>query len=660
MAKLTPKIFHGVCYYPELWPEAEMTRDIGEMKRLGINLVRIGEFGWSTMEPDEGAIDLSFWQRVMDRLHEAGMVVVFCTPTATPPIWLTHSHPERCFRNAAGQVMLHGSRQHAAYDHPEVRAACLRIVAALAKTLGDHPALVAWQLDNEFKCHVAEDYSEAAVAGWHHWLAKHFGTIDALNEAWGTDVWSERYQRFDQVPAPRPTPFMHHAGLTTAYRRADRERIAEFAEAQMEVLREHSAAPVTHNFGLGFAVDFERMSTGLDFVSFDDYPSSKKWRAVVLDNDLFRNAKPGKAHWLMETSVAHNGWFGEHETVHPPGFLRAEAVASFALGAQTICYWLWRQQRAGCELPHSAVMSAWFKPSIGHASVGQVDAARQELRTYLTSTRPATAQIGLTWSDHARVMLQTEPIGASSGRHTTAYRATIDAWHGRMIDAGFHRDVRFEGAAIDDLKVLVTPAMPYVSDAFLAKVEQWVRAGGTWICGPLTGMRTAEHGISTVAALGAVEALAGVEVVFGWPVTESGATVTAWGETAELAGWCHAMKPTKPETKVLGVLEAAESAHAGPLAVITARPVGEGRVVMLTAEPQGEAGERILTSLLNHYASLAGVVAAGSPTVGTIVVPRVSDLGETTWIAVNLDGRGGIVRDSDSVMAVEPYGSRLF
>ena len=123
-------IYHGVCYYPELWPEAQMEADIAEMQKLGINLVRIGEFAWSTMEPEDGAIDLSFWQRVVDRLHTAGIAVVFCTPTPTPPIWLTHGHPERCFRNAAGQTMLHGSRQHASTDHPDVRAACLRIVDA--------------------------------------------------------------------------------------------------------------------------------------------------------------------------------------------------------------------------------------------------------------------------------------------------------------------------------------------------------------------------------------------------------------------------------------------------------------------------------------------------------------------------------------------------
>ncbi|HYD83129.1 MAG TPA: beta-galactosidase, partial [Opitutus sp.] len=266
------KLFHGVCYYPELWPETEIDRDIAEMKRVGINFVRMGEFAWSRIEPEEGRISLDFFVGVMDRLHAAEIGVVLCTPTPTPPVWLTHGHPERCFVDADGNVMGHGARQHASYENPDVRAACLRIVEACSAALGKHPALVAWQIDNEFKCHVAEDFNPSAVAHWHGWLKNKYGTIERLNAAWGADIWSETYQRFEQVPAPRKTPFLHNASLSTAYRMFSRESIAAFMDAQCAVLRKHSAAPITHNFGLEFSVNFERMSEGLDFVSFDDYP----------------------------------------------------------------------------------------------------------------------------------------------------------------------------------------------------------------------------------------------------------------------------------------------------------------------------------------------------------------------------------------------------
>lgn len=633
------QLLHGTCYYPELWPEAEQERDIAEMRKLGLNLVRIGEFTWSKMEPMEGRIRVDFFLRVLDRLHAAGIRVVYCTPTPTPPVWLTHGHPERCFVDAEGRVMGHGARQHASYEHPVVRAACLRIVDALAKAVGRHPAIIAWQIDNEFKCHVGEDFNPHAVAHWHRWLKARFGSIDRLNAAWGTEIWSESYQRFDQVPAPGRTPFLHNASLSTAYRMFCRESIAEFMDAQAAIIRRYSGKPVTHNTATFFSVAHERLFANLDFASFDDYPASDNWPAIVFDNDLCRPIKPGRAHWFMETSVAHNGWFGNHETVHPPGFLAAEAVVSFGLGAEAINYWLWRQQRTGCELPHSAIMSAWFKPSVGYTAVQAVEAARRALEPVLAESRPAVPEAAVTWSDLGRAMLQTEPLGGRPG-HEVDYNKAIAQWHGLLLAAGIHRDVRFEGAALDHLKLLVTPMMPYVSAEFLAKVEQFVRAGGVWLCAPTTGTRGAEHTVPTDAGLGPVDALAGIETVFSFPITGTGSTGRAFGLTAPVSGWCSALRPTGSSTKVVGTLD---SRQAPGLAFLTERRLGRGLVVVLGVMPEGKAGQKLLGKLVDHYARRAGVELRFTATPGTVVCPRTSAAG-LQWVIVNMDGKGGRVR----------------
>jgi beta-galactosidase len=634
------KLYHGACYYPELWPEGDIDRDLAEMKRLGLNVVRLGEFAWAKIEPDEGVISVDFFVRVLDKLHAAGVDAVACTPTATPPVWLTHGHAERCFVDAEGRTMMHGARQHASHEHPAVRSACLGIVAAVAAAVGRHPAVIGWQIDNEFKCHVGEDFSAAAVAHWHRWLENRYGTIAGLNAAWGTEIWSERYQRFDQVPAPGRTPFLHNASLETAYRIFSRESIAEFMDAQSAIIRRHSAAPITHNFSRGFSVNFERMCAGLDFASFDDYADRNHWSAIVLDNDLFRPAKPGRAHWLMETSVAHNGWSGNHETAHPPGFLVAEAVASYALGAEAVNYWLWRQQRTGCELAHSAIMSAWFRPSVGHGQVQAVEAARKQLEPLMISSRPAGAETAVTWSDRGRAMMQTEPLGA--GRtHEVAFNATIGFWHQLLVDLGLHRDVRFEGAALDGLKLLVTPVMPYASPEFLAGVDRFVRAGGIWISAPTTGTRGAEHTVPVDAGLGGVEALAGIETVYSYPITETGATGAAFGMEAPLAGWVSALRAVNADTRVIGELR---TELAPGLAWITERRLGRGAVVVLGAQPEGDAGRRLLAELIRHYAGQAGVVQRFDASRGTLVCPRVTDDGGDLWVVVNLDGQGGEVR----------------
>jgi len=637
----TAKLYHGAAYYPELWPESEVDRDIAEMKKLGINVVRMGEFAWSTMEPDEGEISLGFFRRVMDKLHAAGIDVVLCTPTATPPVWLTDGHPDRAFLNADGVVMSHGARQHITYENPVVRRKCMKIVEAEAKALGKHPALVAWQIDNEFKCHVSEDFSDAAVANWHQWLKAKYGTIEKLNAAWGADIWSERYQKFEQVPAPKKTPFLHNASLSTAYRLFNREAIAEFMDEQSAVIRRHSPAPITHNMNPGFSINLERMSRNLDFVSFDDYPSSSEWVNWIFDLDLFRSAKPGKPFLVMETSSSHNGWLGNNtELPHPPGFLVAEAVASYASGAEAFNYWLWRQQRTGAELPHSALMSAWFKPGIGYDSVRAVEQARRQLEPLLAASRPAPAEVGITWSDRGRAMLQTEAVGAGRGTRVD-FKASVMEWHRLFLDAGINREIRFEGAALDGLKLLITPAMPAVDENFLARLKPWVEAGGIWICVAPTGTRTAEHTVPTNAGLGLVDAFAGVETVLGFPANGTDARGEAFGQSAALSGWCSALQPASAETKTVGTLKT--SLFQPERAFITERPMGKGAVVVVGAQPGGDAGRKLLANLAGHYVQQAGVARRPEASWGTLVIPRIGADGKALWIVVNMDGKGGRV-----------------
>lgn len=547
------KLVHGVCYYPELWPSEDIERDIAEMKDLGINTIRIGEFAWSSMEPEEGKISTDFFLEVLNKFYAAGIAVVFCTPTPTPPVWLTHGHPDRLFMNFDGERLIHGSRQHVSYEHPAVRAACFRIVERIAKDLGSHPAIIAWQIDNEIKCHVAEDFSPGAIVAWHKWLKKRFGTIQRLNEEWGTHMWSTYYQAFEQVPAPLKTPFLHSASLSTAYRMFNRESIAEFVDMQCEIIRRYSSAPITHNTNPSFSVNHERLFKNLDFAAYDAYPSSTQWTALVFRSDMYRAAKPGRPFWVMETSVSHNGWLGNHSPMHPEGFLAAEAVQVYGLGGEAICYWLWRQQRTGAEISHSAVLSSWFKPSTGYAQVKVVEAARKLLEPLLIESKPVIPEIAVTWSDHARAMTESEPMDKDENFPTT-YQGVVEFWHRVVFELGYHRDVRFEGASLDGLKMLITPAMPYVSEEFLQRVIAFVKAGGIWLIGPGTGLREREHTVPTTAGMGLLDAVAGVETQYVFPLTSTAITGKVENKTLNFTGWCAAVKAAHSDTKVLGYL----------------------------------------------------------------------------------------------------------
>ncbi|VEB18534.1 glycoside hydrolase family protein [Bacillus paralicheniformis] len=416
--KMNGKLYHGACFYPELWDEDVLDEDIWMMKRAGINVVRIGEFAWSRMEPEEGRIDVGFFAGVIRKLHDNKIETVMCTPTATPPIWLTHGHPERMHVNEKGETMGHGSRQHACTNHPYFRERARLIIKHIAKELGELPGLIGWQLDNEFKCHVAECMCETCNTLWHKWLEDRYQTIDRLNEAWGTGVWSETYQRFEQVPQPGPTPFLHNSSLRTMYQLFSMDKISEFAREQAEVIRTYSNAPITHNSSVMFGVDHEDLFKSLDFASFDTYASQENSDAFLFNCDLWRNIKKGRPFWIMETSPSYSASLESYAVPHQNGYLKAEAVSSYALGGAAFCYWLWRQQRAGSEQPHGSVISAWGEPDVGYDHVLEVEQARREVEHIMLATDPLQAETAVVYSDRAKVFFENGATSGSSLQNT--------------------------------------------------------------------------------------------------------------------------------------------------------------------------------------------------------------------------------------------------
>lgn len=625
------KLYHGAAFYPELWSGEIVSEDIKKMAETGINVVRIGEFAWSTIEPHEGRIDVGPLVRVVRQLHEAGIDTIVCTPTATPPIWYSHGHPERLFVNAEGAALGHGSRQHACTNNPYFRERASIITEHLAKALGNLPGVIGWQLDNEFKAHVAECMCGVCRGLWHEWLEKRYGTIDRLNELWGTRVWSESYTAFDQVPQPGPTPFLHHSSLQTMYRLFSMEKIAEFADEQAAIIRAYSGAPITHNGSIAFHVDNERLFRGLDFASYDTYASAANYAAYLLNCDLWRNMKPGRPFWIMETSPSHAGSIASSGTPHPDGYLRAEAVAAYALGAEGFCYWLWRQQRSGSEQPHGAVVSAWGKPGVGYRNVLEAEKARQAIEPVILATRPAQAEVAVTYSDRAKAFLATESHGKL--RH----RGLASAAYERVLRTGIHRDLVPEGGSLDGYKLLWTPFVPYLSSELLQRGLKLVEDGGIWIVGPLTGIRTEEHTIPTDAALGELEKHAGAETVYAYAMDGTGATGEAFGSTAPLSLWSAVFQPV--EARSLGELR--EGVSPG-LSFLTETKRGQGKLVLLGSWPAGDAGEEMLERMIVHYAEEAGVSRHADVTAGTVVAPRISET-EEIWVIVNMDGKGGSV-----------------
>ena len=196
--------YFGAAYYPEDWPLAQIDEDIALMLRAGMNCMRIGEFAWSSMEPDEGRYEFGWLHTVVDKLAAAGLATILGTPTCTPPIWLVERYPEVLFVLDDGRPSGHGARRHACPNSPVYRDHCARIVSRMADESGQDDRILGWQIDNEVY----------AIGGWpprscccpvclqlfREKMRAEFGTIEALNDAWCLSLWSQAYQSFDQLP----------------------------------------------------------------------------------------------------------------------------------------------------------------------------------------------------------------------------------------------------------------------------------------------------------------------------------------------------------------------------------------------------------------------------------------------------------------------------
>ena len=616
-----PKLYYGASYYPETWPAEEVPKDIALMQDLHMNVVRMAEFSWSKMEPEEGKFDFEWLRAIMDQLHAGGIDVILGTPTATPPAWLWEKHPEIGIIEADGHRRIHGARKDYSYTSTVYRHYALRIVEEMAKALGDHPALIGWQIDNELSKHA--DYSEESRYRWQQWLVAKYGTIDNLNQIWATDLWSQTYQAFDQIPMPLPSVW-HHPSLRLDWERFNSDMVTEFQNVQIAVIRRHSKAPITHDTMPGQTTDYEKLMAEADFMAVNNYHSFEAYDRVVSNYDRMRGYGKGM-HWLFETAPNNSGGGKEGMTwfLHQPeGSMFSALWMNYALGGQGSLFWLWRQHRAGQEMPHGAILHTWGKPAANYDDLQALGASLKKSGDFLLEAPVAPARIATIYSHEADQGLRIEQY-ANGIRY---YQDWTYRFYLAFHDAYLHRDVLPTGADISGYDILFLPLLPLMPDALRAQLRPWVEQGGTLILGPMTGYRTPYWTGYTDHAMGDLNAWTGIEVESRIPVgtkppaAEVPLKLTFAEELGIAQGraglWSEAL--SSAGGKVLARYET--GMHDGQPAIIENR-VGQGKVVMLGTDP----GRTALAQLLTRYAADKGIAPLLSGDPGVVVVPRQGD-----------------------------------
>jgi beta-galactosidase len=628
------KLYYGCAYYPEAWGLQTVDEDIARMKELNMNVMRIAEFSWVVMEPVEGQFRFDWLHQVIDKLHNNGIEVVLGTPTATPPTWMAEKYPEIFVVDETGQRRTHGARRNCSYTNEIYREKSRIIVEKMAKEFGKKPGVIGWQTDNEF--HLTSDYSQTTEKRWHDWLKNRYGSIDEINEKWNLNLWSQRYNNFEQIPMPR-SGIWHHPSLQMAWYRFTNDMVDEYQDIHLEAIRKYSDLPITHDGMPGQRTNYVQLFDDLDFMAVNNYHSFEAYDRIQSNYDRMRGYHQG-FHWLFETAPNYSGGGKKGNTwfLHQPeGSMQAAMWMNYGLGGQGTMFWLWRQHWAGQEMPHGSIISSWGKPAANYNDLKELGKQLQLTSDFLMENPVIQAEAAIFWShENLKGLTIEEYANGMKYYNDWTYRFYLP-----IADAQVHRDVIHEFTDISQYKLLMIPMMPYVPMQLQDRLQDWVINGGILLVGPMTGYRTEEWTGFKQHAMGEMAEWMDIEVDSRIPI----GTVRRPAEIPVLLNFEKGLMTESPEASLWSEALSTDGGsilafykngmHDGKPAIIENR-VGQGKVVLLGTDP----GEKAYQKLVLKYADEAGVKPLSGVVKDVVISPRKGPSGDG-YVIVNISNQ---------------------
>ncbi|SCG40028.1 beta-galactosidase [Micromonospora humi] len=617
----TKALWYGGDWNPEQWRPEVWHEDVALMRAAGVNLVTVGVFAWSRLEPAPARYTFDWLDEVLDLLHAGGVRAALATPTASPPPWFTHAHPDAMPVTADGTRLHHGSRDTYCAAAPAYRAAARRIAATLAARYAHHPALALWHVHNEYgtTCHCPH-----AETAFRRWLVDRHGDLDTLNDAWATSFWGQHYADWAHVGAPRATQYLGNPGQLLDFRRFWSDELLSAYTEQRDVLRAaNPAVPVTTNYVLGdwVPVDHARWAREVDLVAVDHYPDRVDGGAeeqTALAADLARGwARHGAgrpAPWLLMESAPDRIHTAGRMHTKEPGRMTRHSLAHVARGSAGVMFFQWRAPAGGAEHFHSAVVS--------HAGP-ETRVFREATDLGTTLGRLGAVQTGRI---EARVAIAYDAASGWALRHPGMPRTGLDhpgevaAAHRALWQAGVTTDLVVPGDPLDGHRLLVLPALYLASDATAEWVRRHVHAGGHLLVTWLSGVADEHARVRLGGYPGAYRDLLGVRVEEFHPLADdervpltSGGFGRIWSETVHLAG------AEQVTAYIGGVLDGRPA--------VTRHRIGDARAWYVSTRPDDDSYRRLLTDA----ARLAGVVPTCPAAPPGVEAVRRRD-GDRSWL----------------------------
>jgi len=506
--------WHGGDYNPEQWLEKpEIWKEDMRLAKLAqCNVMTVGVFSWSVLEPSEGQYNFAWLDRVLDMLVDNGMYAVLATPSGARPAWLSERYPE-VLRVEGNRVRnLHGGRHNHCYTSPVYREKAVAINTKLAQRYGTHPALLLWHVSNEYggECHC-----DLCQDAFRHWLKEcYHGDLDALNQAWWTRFWSHTYTDWGQVESPAPHGESSLHGLTLDWKRFVTDQTVDFFLHESAPLRAITpdTAITTNLMGTYPGVNYWRLAPHLDVASWDSYPTwhgqEPDWvlgSRVAFLHDLNRSLKGGQPFMLMESTPSVTNWQFVSK-LKRPGMHLLSSLQAVAHGSDTVQYFQWRKSRGSSEKFHGAVID-----HVGHEhtrvfrDVSEVGSILRHLDPVIGTSVPAQVAVIYDWENRWAIEAAHGPR-----QHGRDYQLTCEAHYRAFWKQGIPVDVIDMNVPLDRYRLVVAPMLYMVRPGVAEQFEKFVKAGGTLVITYWSGV-VDEHDLCFLGGFpGPLKDLAGI------------------------------------------------------------------------------------------------------------------------------------------------------
>ena len=638
-------IAYGGDYNPEQWPVSVRLEDLELMQEAGVSFLSVGIFSWALLEPAEGKYDFGWLDEVMDNLAGIGVKVALATATAAPPAWLVRKHPEILPVTADGTVLGPGSRRHYTPSSAVYRRYATGITRVIAERYKDHPALALWHVDNELGCHVSEFHGEEDAAAFRAWLERRYGTVAALNAAWGTAFWSQNYDSFDEILPPGVAPSTLNPGQQLDFQRFSSWALMDYYRELVGVLRAVTpAVPCTTNLMASSAtksMDYFGWAKDLDVIANDHYlvaADPERHIELAFSADLTRGIAGGDPWILMEHSTSAVNWQPRN---HPkmPGEMLRNSLAHVARGADAVMFFQWRQSMAGSEKFHSAMVPHGGRETRVWREVVDLGAALKRQAPVRGSRVESRAAIVFDYEAWWASEIDSKPS------IDVKYLDLLRAFHRSLYLRGISVDIVHPSAPLDGYDLVLVCTLYSVTDHAAANIAAAASAGATVLVSYFSGIVDQNDHVRLGGYPGSFRELLGVRVEEFHPLPagaqlklSDGSVSSVWSEHVHLAGADAVQAFTEYP------LEGVPS--------LTRRAVGAGTAWYLATFPDRDGIEAIVDRLLAD----SGVAPLALADPGVELMRRRAADGQGFLFAINHTRSAASVQVSGlDIITGEPF-----